>query len=106
MNPALGPAFEEFYNLYSGYPQIQFGPGAGGINGVNYFTNTIGQTYNNNEVCNAQSGCAENMSPSGVGNCAGTYSPPIDDDFILGAPIQSTPSRLREILQRRAGIKK
>tara|TARA_Y100000592_G_C5470243_1_gene319033 strand:+ start:126 stop:2411 length:2286 start_codon:yes stop_codon:yes gene_type:complete len=107
MNPALGPAFEEFYNAYSGYPQIEFGSGAGGINGVNYFTNPIGQTYSNNEACNTNSGCAENISPSGVGNCAGTYSPPIDDDsFEFGAPTQLTPSRLRERLIKLAGVKK
>ena len=46
------------------------------------------------------------MQPLGVSNCAGTYSPPIDDDFILGAPIQSTPSKLRERFIKLAGIKK
>ena len=88
MNPALGGAFEEFYNAYSGYPQIQFGPGTGGINGVNYFTNPIGSTYNNSETCNANSSCGENMNPNGTGNCAGFLSddpnapPPIDESLV------------------------
>ena len=43
-----------------------------------YFNNPVGDTYDSNEECNANSGCGEHMLPDGLQNCAGTYSPPTD----------------------------
>lgn len=114
MNPALGGAFEEFYNTYSGYPTIPWGPGMGGINGVNYFESPIGQQYTNSITCNEQTSCAYNLNSFGTSNCAGF---PIDgyNDDITGPDDENPPGMgiapdkgkvLKEILQRRAGIKK
>ena len=69
-----------------------------------YFDSPVGQTYSSNVECNANSGCGENMLPSGNGNCAGTYTSGPDDEPPGIGTSPDEDNMLKEWLQKRAGI--